>query len=88
MVSSFRLTRLEEQLLARAAKRTGKSRSQLVREAVQVYCRKIVTGPRRSLYDRLMEAGFQSVEGRYTDLSSNKKLQRKLISDKVRQASN
>lgn len=85
MVSSFRLTDADEKLLDLASKRTGKSRSELVRAAVQSYCRNLVSGPKRSLLDRLTDSGFKPEKGRYTNLSSNKTLQRKLLSEKFGQ---
>ena len=88
MVSSFRLNDEDEKLLNRIAKKTGKSRSQLVREAIQTYCSGLTTQTKRSLYDRLIESGFKPAKSKYTDLSANKDLQRKLIGEKVSKNSN
>lgn len=87
MVSSFRLSQSDERLLELAAKRSGKSRSQIVREAVQMYCKTLAAQPKRSLYDRLLESDFQPVDGLYPNLSSDKKLQRRLIGESFRKAS-
>jgi hypothetical protein len=84
VVSSFRLTEREEKLLAVLARRTGKSRSELVRLAIEEYGAKLISKDERSSLDRLIEAGFRPLPlGGSSDLSSNKPKQRKIILEKL-----
>jgi metal-responsive CopG/Arc/MetJ family transcriptional regulator len=84
MVSSFRLTDKEEKLLTTLARRTGQSRSELVRKAIEEYGAKLIAQGGRSSLDRLMESGFEPIaSGGDTDLSTNKEKQRKIILEKL-----
>ncbi len=83
MVSSFRLTTNEERLLQLAASRTGKSRSEIVRKAVQTYCRQLLDSEGQTPYERLMASGFKPVDLGETDLSYNKEKQRRLIHERL-----
>lgn len=83
MVSSFRLTNVEERLLEVAVRRTGKSRSEIVRLAVQSYCQQLIDSAGQTPYERLMSSGFEPVDLGETDLSYNKKKQRRLINERL-----
>ena len=88
MVSSFRLTGEEEKLLALLSRRTGKSRSELVRLAIEQYGKGIIANGERSSLQRLVEAGFKPISlGGPKDLASSKDRQRKIIIEKLKKGS-
>lgn len=84
MVSSFRLSEKEERLLENLSKTTGKSRSEIVRLAIQMYHENQVEESSRSSYDRLVAAGFQPLSSGIGDLSHNKAKQRKIILERLK----
>ena len=84
MVSSFRLSDNEERLLDLLSRRTGRSRSEIVRQAIQMYYKKLAEENSRSSYDRLVESGFEALSSGIGDLSYNKEKQRKIILERLK----
>lgn len=84
MVSSFRLNDKEEKLLSLLSRRTGKSRSEIVRQAIRNYYLQVNKESQRSSYDRLMESGFTPLDSGIGDLSTNKVKQRKIILERLK----
>jgi len=84
MVSSFRLSNKEEQILQLLSKRTGKSRSDIVRAAIQNYYASLSSSQNKSSYDRLMDSGFKPISSGVGDLSHNKEKQRKIILERLK----
>jgi predicted transcriptional regulator len=83
MPSSYRFDRDLDRLLTQAASVTGKSRSQLVREAVASYSTKVLQVKSKSWGDALDRSGFKPISTRVGDLASNKKRLGRMLIDKA-----
>jgi metal-responsive CopG/Arc/MetJ family transcriptional regulator len=83
MATSFRADDELEDLLQCAIKRTGQTRSHLIREAVSKYCTEIVAASDKSPYERLMEVGFKPIQDNDApDLASNKDERRRRLRER------
>lgn len=71
MVTTFRTSADLEMLLDQAAKRTGKARSEIIREAIGIYCRALLKDDNKTWFDELSSSDFQPVRSGKKDLATN-----------------
>ena len=85
MVTSLRLPQELDLLLDAVSKQMGQTRSEVIRAAIEKYCREVTSESTYSMYDRLMQAGFRpgKSNSKDRDLASNKEKQRKIISERI-----
>ncbi len=62
MASSFRLDPKLEWKLNKAVEQTGSSRSEIIRAALERYCQEILVSDETTPYERLIAAGFKSLD--------------------------
>lgn len=72
MMPTLRLAKDLEALIDNAAYATGKSRSEIVRAALEQYCRQIFSKSKMSVYDKLVASGYKPIAIGPGDLSTNK----------------
>jgi predicted transcriptional regulator len=83
MTSSFRMNEELEQLLDRAAQASGKTRSDIVREAVEGYCLQVISSRHKSWQDILVASGFKPIKSGVKNLARDKNKLRKVIREKA-----
>jgi hypothetical protein len=90
MSTTFRANKKLEELLSEAAELTGKSRSEIIREAVEQYCTTIVSqfGEDMSWLDVLKTTGWKPTKsGLPHDRSTNKEYLKKVIRERANRRS-
>jgi predicted DNA-binding protein len=83
MATSFRLDDELESLLQYTIERTGRKRSQLIREALSKYCAEIVEDIKKGPYERLVASNFEPVGFiDQSNLASNTRERRKRLRER------
>lgn len=62
MATSFRFTPDETKKLEYLARRLGKPKAQVVKQALNMFYEQETKHPKRSTWDRLIEGGFEPIE--------------------------
>ena len=83
MATSFRLPAEHMGRLNYLAKRLGKSKAQVVRQAIEQYYDEHMQKSQRSALDNLLEGGFQPIPIDLGDLADNEVKQRQVIRAKL-----
>lgn len=83
MNTSLRLSQQLHVLLNKAVLKTGKKRSQIIREALESYCLAITQEPEGSLYDKLAAGNWRTIKTGVGNLSTDKELLRRRIREKA-----
>jgi predicted DNA-binding protein len=83
MATSFRFPPEKMSRLELLAKRLGKSKAQVVLQAIDKLYESELQVSKRSLLDQLQEGGFEPTDADWGDLSSNKQRQRQVIREKL-----
>ena len=83
MATSFRFSAEEMKRLEYLSKKTGKSKAQIVKQAIDSLYEREIQKAKRSLLDCLTEGGFQPTDLDWGDLSTNKDLQRQIIRERL-----
>jgi len=83
MNTSLRLSQELNTLLQNAVLMTGKGRSRIIREALETYCRSIAQQSEGSLYDKLQKGNWQPINSGVGNLSTDKKLLRRRMSERA-----
>lgn len=86
MTTTFRANKDLEELLKMAARITGKRRSELIREAVDSYCRQIVQREKQTWFDVLQQSGFEPIRSGVTDLGTNREHLRKAMDERLKRS--
>ncbi|HIA52686.1 MAG TPA: ribbon-helix-helix protein, CopG family [Candidatus Melainabacteria bacterium] len=86
VVTTFRTTADLEELLSQAARRTGKARSEIIREAIGVYCRELLKDDKQTWFDELSSSHFQPIRSGKKDLATNPDHLRKAMRDAARRS--
>ncbi|HEY9784939.1 MAG TPA: ribbon-helix-helix protein, CopG family [Candidatus Obscuribacterales bacterium] len=85
MATSFRLDDELERMLEDAIKRTGLTRSQVIRSALSKYCAEILSETEGTPYERLLAAGFRPIDdNEQPDLAGNRGERRRRLADRAR----
>ncbi|HEY9788184.1 MAG TPA: ribbon-helix-helix protein, CopG family [Candidatus Obscuribacterales bacterium] len=83
MNTSLRLSEELNSLLNNAVLKTGKKRSQIIREALETYCLALDLQSEGSLYDRLIAGNWEPVKTGISNLSTDKDLLRRRVRERA-----
>lgn len=83
MNTSLRLGHQLNTLLNKAVLKTGKKRSQIIREALEAYCLDITEEPAGSLYDKLLAGNWKPIKSGIGNLSTDKELLRRRVNERA-----
>lgn len=83
MSAKVRVTAELERLLDSAARATGKSRSEIIREAISLYCELLLNKDRLSKYDMLAQGKFEPLNSGLHDLSVSPKRLKLVMSERA-----
>lgn len=85
MIASIRMSKNLEQKIEQASRATGKSKSNLVREAVETYCDQLLAKETKfaTLYDWWLSQNLEPAATGIADLSTNKDRLRRTMSERA-----
>ena len=83
MNTSIRLTPELDALLNEAVLKTGKKRSEIIREALETFCLSLAQQSEVSLYQKLKDSHWRPIRSGRSDLSTNKELLRKRMRERA-----
>lgn len=86
MVTTFRTSADLEDLLSMAATKTGKARSEIIREAVGRYCRELLKEDKQTWFDELSGSGFKPIRSGKKDLATNPDHLRRAMTDAAKRS--
>lgn len=87
MSTAFRMSPELEKLVQAACDSVGKSRSEIIRLALEKYCLELTKEKQLSWYDVLKSSDFKPIRSGRSDLSTNKELLRKRIVERAKRRS-
>jgi hypothetical protein len=73
MIQTLRLDDDLNSLVASTAKALGSTRSEVIRSAIDQYCRQVLAESKNSIFDKIVSSGFGPLAVGPGDLSTNKK---------------
>jgi hypothetical protein len=87
MIQTLRVDKDLNALIGGAASAVGKTRSEIIRIAIEQYCRQVLADNKKSAYDKLVEGGFEPLVIGPADLSTNKERLRTNIRERFKRSS-
>jgi predicted DNA-binding protein len=87
MIASVRMSRELEKRLTEASKITGKNTSDLVREAVELYCDQLLSDRFETLYDAFQAQNFPRASTGIGTLSTDKRHLKKVMNEAAKRRS-
>lgn len=88
MATSFRFPPEKMNRLELLSKRLGKSKAQVVLQAIDKLYEEELEVSKRSLWDQVQEGGFEPANLDWGDLSTNKQRQKQVIREKLSKKNN